>query len=47
MLQTEAWKTEMEKNQWVELFETDTFLASLQKEEEEYRQLAMKLGLLK
>ena len=47
MLQTEAWKTEMEKNQWVESFETDTFLASLQKEEEEYRQLAMKLGLLK
>jgi putative tricarboxylic transport membrane protein len=47
MLQTDAWKKEAERNQWVESFETDTFLASLEKEEAEYRQLAQKLGLLK
>lgn len=47
MTQTPSWKAELEKNQWEDTFETDTFLASLDKEHELYRALLQELGLLK
>lgn len=47
MVQTKAWKAELEKNQWVDTFESDTFPASLDKEHEVYRSVLQQLGLLK
>lgn len=47
MVQTKAWKAELEKNQWVNTFESDTFLASLDKDHEIYRSLLQQVGLLK
>lgn len=46
MVATDAWKAELEKNQWIDAFETDTFLASLDAEHEEFRSLLQQLGLL-
>jgi putative tricarboxylic transport membrane protein len=47
MVQTKAWKAELEKNQWVDTFETDTFLASLDRDHEVYRSILQQVGLLK
>lgn len=47
MVQTKAWKAELEKNQWVDTFESDTFLASLDRDHEVYRSLLQQVGLLK
>ena len=47
LVQTPAWKAELEKNQWVNTFESDTFRASLDKDNETYSALLKQLGLLK
>ena len=47
MVKTAAWKTELEKNQWVDTFESDGFRASLDKDNEVYGALLKQLGLLK
>jgi putative tricarboxylic transport membrane protein len=47
MVQTKAWKAELEKNQWADSFESDTFSASLEKDHEVYRALLQQVGLLK
>lgn len=47
MVQSSAWKSELEKNQWVNTFETDTFRASLDRDNELYSALLKQLGLLK
>src|SRR5262249_59868427 len=47
MIKSAAWKNELEKNQWVNTFETDTFRASLDKDYETYSTLLKQLGLLK
>src|SRR5450759_3268126 len=47
MVQSAAWKTELEKNQWVNTFETDGFRASLDKDNQTYGSLLKQLGLLK
>ncbi len=48
MVQTNAWKAELAKNQWVDTFESsDAFLASLNKDDELYRVLLLQLGLIK
>lgn len=47
MVKSPAWKNELEKNQWVNTFETDTFRASLDKDYETYSMLLKQLGLLK
>ncbi|MHB9097706.1 MAG: Bug family tripartite tricarboxylate transporter substrate binding protein, partial [Syntrophales bacterium] len=47
MVQTNAWKAELEKNQWADTFESDTFPASLDKGNEVYRSLLQQLGLVK
>lgn len=47
MVQSPAWKAELETNQWVDTFETDTFRASLDKDNETYSTLLKQLGLLK
>ena len=47
MVQTKAWKAELEKNQWADTFESDTFRASLDKGNEVYRSLLHQLGLVK
>jgi len=47
LVQSAAWKAELEKNQWVNTFETDTFRASLDKDNETYSTLLKQLGLLK
>ena len=47
MVQSPAWKAELEKNQWVNTFETDTFRASLDRENQIYNVLLKQLGLLK
>jgi putative tricarboxylic transport membrane protein len=47
MVQSAAWKAELEKNQWVHTFETDSFRASLDKDNEMYGSLLKELGLRK
>jgi putative tricarboxylic transport membrane protein len=47
LVQSPAWKAELEKNQWVNTFETDTFRASLDRENQIYSVLLKQLGLLK
>jgi tripartite-type tricarboxylate transporter receptor subunit TctC len=47
MVQSAAWKNELEKNQWVNTFETDGFRASLDKDNAEYATLLKQLGLSK
>jgi len=47
MVQSPAWKAELEKNQWVPTFETDTFHASLDRDAQMYAVLLKQLGLLK
>jgi len=47
MVQSPAWKAELEKNQWVHAFETDTFRASLDRDNQIYAVLLKQLGLLK
>ena len=47
MVQSAAWKAELEKNQWVNTFETDGFRASLDKDNQTYGSLLKQLGLLK
>ncbi len=45
MVQSAAWKAELEKNQWVNTFETDSFRASLDRENATYTTLLKQLGL--
>jgi putative tricarboxylic transport membrane protein len=45
--QSAGWKAELDKNQWVDSFETTTFLATLDKEHEVYKTLLGQLGLVK
>ena len=47
MEKSAAWKAELEKNQWVNTFETDGFRASLDKDGAEYAALLKQLGLSK
>jgi putative tricarboxylic transport membrane protein len=47
MVQSAAWKAELEKNQWVNTFETDSFRASLDRDNAIYGSLMKQLGLLK
>jgi len=47
LVQSAAWKAELEKNQWVNTFETDSFRASLDKDNETYSVLLKELGLRK
>ena len=47
MVQSAAWKAELEKNQWVNTFETDGFRASLDRDGAEYASLLKQLGLSK
>ena len=47
MVQSPAWKAELDKNQWVPTFETDTFRASLDRDSQTYAALLKQLGLLK
>jgi putative tricarboxylic transport membrane protein len=47
MVQTPAWKAELEKNQWVNTFEADSFRASLDRENQTYTALLKQLGLFK
>ena len=47
MTKTAAWKAELEKNQWADSLETDTFVASLDKEYDSSKALLGQLGLLK
>jgi putative tricarboxylic transport membrane protein len=47
MVQSPAWKAELEKNQWVPTFETDTFRASLDRDNQTYSLMLKQLGLLK
>ena len=47
LVQTPAWKSELDKNQWVNTFEGDTFRASLDRENQTYAALLKQLGLLK
>lgn len=47
MVQTDAWKEALEKNQWVDAFETgDEFRASMDADHEVYRSILQELGLL-
>lgn len=47
MVQSAAWKAELEKNQWVNTFDSDGFRAALDKDNETYSVLLKQLGLLK
>jgi tripartite-type tricarboxylate transporter receptor subunit TctC len=47
MVETKSWKAELEKNQWANSLETDTFVASLDKEYDSSKKLLGQLGLLK
>jgi putative tricarboxylic transport membrane protein len=47
MVQSAAWKAELDKNQWVNTFETDGFRASLDRDNATYATLLKQLGLLK
>jgi putative tricarboxylic transport membrane protein len=47
MVQTDAWKKELENHQWVAAFETDAFPATLAKDDAMYRDLLQKLNLVK
>jgi putative tricarboxylic transport membrane protein len=47
MVQTAAWKAELEKNQWVNTFEAENFRASLDREHLVYSALLKQLGLAK
>ena len=47
MVQSPAWKAELDKNQWVPTFETDIFRASLDRDAQMYAVLLKQLGLLK
>ena len=47
MVQSAAWKAELEKNQWVNTFEADGFRASLDRDHASYSVLMKQLGLLK
>lgn len=47
MVQTDAWKEALEKNQWVDAFETtDEFRASMDADHDVYRSILQELGLL-
>jgi putative tricarboxylic transport membrane protein len=47
MVQSAAWKAELEKNQWVNTFEKDSFRASLDRDSLNYGALLKQLGLSK
>jgi len=47
MVQSAAWKSELEKNQWVNTFEAEGFRASLDRDNQAYSVLLKQLGLLK
>jgi putative tricarboxylic transport membrane protein len=47
MVESPAWKKVLEQNQWVNTFETDTFRASLDRDNKLYSTLLGQLGLLK
>lgn len=47
MVQTDAWKKEVETYQWVPMFETDTFSASLTRDDATYRRLLQQLHLIR
>lgn len=47
LVRSQAWKSELEKNQWVDTFETETFRASLDRDNELYTVLLGQLGLIK
>jgi tripartite-type tricarboxylate transporter receptor subunit TctC len=47
MVQSAAWKAELEKNQWVNTFEADGFRASLDRDNADYAALLKQLGLSK
>jgi putative tricarboxylic transport membrane protein len=47
MVQSAAWKAELEKNQWVNTFEADGFRASLDKDNQIYSAMLKQLGLFK
>jgi putative tricarboxylic transport membrane protein len=47
MVQSAAWKAELEKNQWVNTFETEGFRASLDKDNASYSAVLKQLGLSK
>jgi putative tricarboxylic transport membrane protein len=47
MVQTDAWKKELENRQWIASFEGDTFPATLAKENVMYRELLQQLNLVK
>lgn len=47
MVQSAAWKAELEKNQWVNTFETESFRSSLDRESQVYSALLKQLGLAK
>ncbi|WP_188408127.1 Bug family tripartite tricarboxylate transporter substrate binding protein [Agaricicola taiwanensis] len=46
MVKTDAWRTELTKNQWVDRFETESFPATLDREHEEFRKSLIELGLV-
>lgn len=47
MVQSAAWKAELDKNQWVNTFETDGFRAALDRDNADYAALLKQLGLSK
>jgi putative tricarboxylic transport membrane protein len=47
MTQSTSWRAELEKNQWVDTFDSEGFRASLDKDNEMYGALLKQLGLLK
>jgi len=47
MVQSPAWRAELEKNQWVNTFEADGFRASLDRDNASYAALLKQLGLTK
>lgn len=47
MVESPAWKKVLEQNQWVNTFETDSFRASLDRDNQLYSTLLGQLGLLK
>ncbi len=47
LVQSAAWKAELDKNQWVNTFETDGFRAALDRDNQSYSVVLKQLGLLK
>lgn len=47
MVETAAWKAELEKNNWSPVLETTEFRASLEADHDGYRKLLQQLGLIK